>query len=224
MKFEEWEPTYREILADFGYSESEDEDSARLLISLLDRSQMLHDIEKALAELISGKSFLIIGPCFSRNKIGTDTYDALQQSSSKLVSVGEGTKTCLEFGIVPSMVFTDLDGFPAADVLANQKGAIVFIHAHGDNRPWLTEWVSRFKRNVVPTCQCRPFRGIYNWGGFTDGDRAYCALAHFGATKIELIGFDFSQPCGNKKFDTTIKMKKLVWARRIIEAVKSHPK
>lgn len=224
MRFEEWEPRYREILTDFGYSESEDEDSARFLVSLLDRSQVLHNIEEALAELISGKSFLIIGPCFSGNKIGPHTYDALQQTNLKLVSVGEGTKICLESGIVPSMVFTDLDGFPASDVLANQKGAIVFIHAHGDNRPWLSEWVSRFKRNVVPTCQCRPLRGIYNWGGFTDGDRAYCVLAHFGAARIELMGFDFSQPCGNKKFDATIKMRKLVWARRIIEAIESQQK
>lgn len=218
MRFEEWEPVYREILADFGFRESEDAASARSLIELLNPSQTLPNVERTLAGAISGRSFLILGPCLQKEDVERDLQTILGRTSSNLVSVGEGTKNCLSSGIVPTMIFTDLDGFPASDVLANHKGAIAFIHAHGDNRLWLDEWVPRFIGKVVPTCQCKPLEGIYNWGGFTDGDRAYCTLQHFGAARIELLGFDFDEPCGNKKSDISNKKKKLAWARRIINS------
>jgi uncharacterized Rossmann fold enzyme len=219
MRFEEWESVYREILADFGFNEIEDEASARTLVRLLRPKQMLQDVEKSLKKRISGGSFLILGPCLSKARIAAELCTILRKTGSSLVSVGEGTKNCVELGITPSMIFTDLDGFPSADVLANQKGALAFVHAHGDNRLQLQEWVPRFLGKVVPTCQCRPFAGIYNWGGFTDGDRAYCTLTHFGAGRIELLGFDFREPCGLKVTDAAIKKKKLAWARRIIETL-----
>jgi len=219
MRYDDWEGVYRQILADFGFKESEDADSARLLVDLLRTWQVLPNVEQSLRELISGASFVVLGPCLSKERIGIELKGILLKTGSRLVSVGEGTKNCMDLGITPLMIFTDLDGFPSADVMANQRGALAFLHAHGDNRLWLEEWVPRFNGKVVPTCQCRPLDGIYNWGGFTDGDRACCTLAHFGASRIRLLGFDFSRPCGTKRTDMATKKKKLVWAKRIIESL-----
>ncbi|HWQ19331.1 MAG TPA: hypothetical protein VN455_06085, partial [Methanotrichaceae archaeon] len=62
------------------------------------------------------------------------------------------------------------------------------------------------------TCQCRPPEGLFNFGGFTDGDRCVFLARHFGAGSIRLIGFDFSDPGVTPR-----KSKKLGWARRLIE-------
>ncbi|MEM4264420.1 MAG: 6-hydroxymethylpterin diphosphokinase MptE-like protein [Thermoplasmata archaeon] len=219
MRFDDWESAYRQIIADFGFSESEDAESARALVRVLRPWQVLPNVERSLKENISGAAFLVLGPCLSKERIGIEIKEIIRKTGSRLVSVGEGTKNCVDLGITPSMIFTDLDGFPGADVVANQRGALAFIHAHGDNRLWLEEWVPRFRGRIVPTCQCRPIDGIYNWGGFTDGDRACCTLAHFGASKVKLLGFDFSRPCGAKKTDIAVKKKKLAWAKRIIESL-----
>jgi hypothetical protein len=63
----------------------------------------------------------------------------------------------------------------------------------------------------VGTTQSVPFDRIYNFGGFTDGDRAALIAKKFGARKIRLYGFNF------EKADNKIKLKKLKWAKRILE-------
>ena len=215
MRFEDWEPIYLEIVKEFGFSVEEDREAAFVLSGLLDDERRLSDTEKRLRDIISGKSCIIIGPCF--DSVATDEILSDEDNASALIAtVGEGTENFFDSGNVPGMIFTDLDSYPESELLACEKGSIVFIHAHGDNIYLLKEWVPRFPRNVVPTCQCRPIQGINNWGGFTDGDRAYCTLRHFQAQTIRLIGFDFRKPCGRKNVSAAVKMKKLEWAEKII--------
>lgn len=215
MKYSDWKKFYLEIVEDFGYNVSEDEKGAEILVSLLGTEQKIADPEKLLIALIEGRDSVIIGPCISPDDLG----NAVRGEDVLIATAGEGTKNALESGIVPDLIFTDLDKFPDADLEANRKGAIVVIHAHGDNMHMLTKWVSRFHDNVIPTCQCAPFEGIYNWGGFTDGDRGYCLLENFGSAHIKLLGFDFQEPCGSSRTDTDTKRKKLQWAKRIIESL-----
>jgi len=65
--------------------------------------------------------------------------------------------------------------------------------------------------NVICTTQSKPIHNVFNFGGFTDGDRCVFLATEFGADKIELIGFDFEDEEVSAK-----KKKKLKWAKRLI--------
>ena len=216
MRYEEWEPFYLKIVNEFGYSIAEDSRAAAVLAELVSIGQQIGDVASFMGERVRGNSFVILGPC----PLGSDGPSILRGRLSTddaiLVTVGEGTKNAIDFGFMPAMIFTDLDGFPEVDIMANEKGALVVVHAHGDNIARLKSWVNRFPGKIIPTCQCAPVAGMHNWGGFTDGDRAYCALKHFGARIITLEGFDFKTPCGSKHVDVEAKKHKLEWAERII--------
>ena len=77
-------------------------------------------------------------------------------------------------------------------------------------------WVPSFSPPVIGTTQAEPFPGIYNYGGFTDGDRAVFLAIHFGARKIILKGFDFDNPMGKPIIDMELKLKKLKYAKQLI--------
>ena len=121
---------------------------------------------------------------------------------------------------IPDIIVTDLDGKHSKDVEKEIKamdfGTVLLIHAHGDNSeklkkylPLLTKQVREQK--VIPTCQCRPPDYLYNFGGFTDGDRCVFLAKTFNAEKIILLGFDF-----NDSTVTEMKKKKLQCAEKLI--------
>jgi 2-amino-4-hydroxy-6-hydroxymethyldihydropteridine diphosphokinase len=85
------------------------------------------------------------------------------------------------------------------------------VHAHGDNQDLLREYVPKL-RNVIGTTQTRPPHGLYNFGGFTDGDRCVFFARYLRASEIKLIGFDFDDMSVTPR-----KHKKLAWAKRLIE-------
>ena len=112
---------------------------------------------------------------------------------------------------MPDIVVTDLDGpFPAI-LKANQMGSIVVVHAHGDNLDALNRYVPQLER-IIGTVQCHPPPGLYNFGGFTDGDRCVFLAKELRAASINLVGFDFED-----ESVTPRKKKKLAWAKRLIE-------
>ncbi|MBI0581525.1 MAG: hypothetical protein JET69_00735, partial [Methanomassiliicoccales archaeon] len=85
-----------------------------------------------------------------------------------------------------------------------------------DNIPALERYVPWFTGPLTPTTQGRPFDGVYNFGGFTDGDRAVMLARHFGARMIRLAGFDFDDPRPKAGKDPEVKRRKLREARRLI--------
>jgi uncharacterized Rossmann fold enzyme len=74
--------------------------------------------------------------------------------------------------------------------------------------------VPRLKR-FIATTQAKPFNRVYNFGGFSDGDRCVFVAREFGASKIKLAGFDFEDPGVNQ-----IKKKKLKWAKKLLEILR----
>ena len=90
------------------------------------------------------------------------------------------------------------------------------IHAHGDNIDLIMKYAKEFTGKVILTTQSKPDMVLYNFGGFTDGDRSVCFARHMGARKIILYGFDFDNPSSKKESDPSVKLKKLRWAERII--------
>ena len=51
--------------------------------------------------------------------------------------------------------------------------------------------MSSFFNNVLGTTQAQPVGNLYNFGGFTDGDRAIFLAVALGASEITLAGMDF---------------------------------
>ncbi len=203
MDIGEWESLYAAILDDFGFSRSEDEASARLLKTLMQNADLVDDDDIRLTA-----SVLVFGPASpSFGDIGGRT----------VISAGSATSVLMEGGILPDIVVTDLDGDIQCQIEASRRGAVTFLHAHGDNTDLIMEHAKDFTGPVVLTTQSRPDNVIRNYGGFTDGDRAVCTAFALGAEEVELRGFDYSFPVTKDGSDPEVKMKKLKWARRIIE-------
>jgi 2-amino-4-hydroxy-6-hydroxymethyldihydropteridine diphosphokinase len=93
---------------------------------------------------------------------------------------------------------------------------VAVIHAHGDNSDAIMENIDMFTGPVMITTQSTPDLLLCNFGGFTDGDRAVCLARHFGARRINLVGFDFDNPSCKEGSDPAVKKKKLSWAKHII--------
>lgn len=205
MDYQEWKTLYAAISRDLGFSVRKDLEAAELLRDLV-KPLPLRD----LSRLIRGKTVCVYGAGDSLEKVKNFP------STTKIAADG-ATTYLIEKGARPEVVVTDLDGMMEDILEAHRRGSLVVVHAHGDNVPELRKYVPLFGR-VIPTCQCRPPEGVYNFGGFTDGDRAVFMSAHLGAKKIVLYGMDFVG-VGRYSFssDTPWKRKKLKWGKMLIE-------
>ena len=205
MEFDEWEPLYRRILADFGFDRSEDERSASILADLL------HESAGTLADLrgiISGREVAVCGNAPSL------TSDLRSIRQDQIIIAADGATTVLMANrMIPDVIVTDLDGTIEDIISASEKGSFVVVHAHGDNIPAVRSVVPRLRgTRVLGTTQSEPFDNIHNFGGFSDGDRCVFLAKAFHAASVTLLGFDYNDPDVGE-----IKRKKLVWAKRLIE-------
>ena len=202
MEFKDWDPIYKEILQDFGWSREEDEKAAIQLSSLL--SGKTSDLS-ILKKKLEGKDVLVCGNALTLSneldKINTDRYI--------IIAADGATSTLLEKGIIPDIIVTDLDGYIPDEIEANRKGAIMVVHAHGDNMKRLG--AVKEMKDVFGTTQAAPLANIYNFGGLSDGDRGVFLAHSFGARSITLAGFNFK----DEKVTYT-KKKKLKWALKLI--------
>jgi uncharacterized Rossmann fold enzyme len=199
-----WEPLYLQILEDFGFSLQRDEEAAEQLADLLaGRQEAFHD----LCRLVQGNPVTV---CGNAPHLAAE-LDDLGRIESAILAADGAVSVLLAKSIVPGAVVTDLDG-PFQDILsANRMGSLAVVHAHGDNLDALKRFVPLLER-VVGTCQCRPPPGLFNFGGFTDGDRCVFLAKELGATKINLLGFDFQDARLTPR-----KRKKLIWAKKLID-------
>lgn len=205
MEFKDWSPIYDEILRDFGWTKEKDEEAARFLSCLLAGKSSNISI---LRKKIEGKDVLVCGNALTLSndleRITADKY---------LVIAADGaTSTLLEKNIVPDIIVTDLDGYIPDEIKANRNGALMVVHAHGDNIGRLDN--VRKMRGVIGTTQAEPLENIHNFGGLSDGDRCVFLAHEFGGRSITLAGFNFL----DEKV-TDIKKKKLKWARKLISMI-----
>lgn len=209
MDFEVWEGYYRKILSEFGFKREEDERSASILSQLLNGKKLVSQDE--LSAAIERKDVVVVGGA-------KNLKEELEADFSKYVMIAaDGTTSkLLTKGIVPHIIVTDLDGKIEDQISANRMGAIVAIHAHGDNIKQIKNWTPKFEGKILGTVQCRPLGNLHNFGGFTDGDRGVFLAHHFGAKSIGLIGFDFESVGEKPNCDIETKFRKLKWAKRLI--------
>jgi hypothetical protein len=158
-----------------------------------------------------------------------DTYQKLRfnnMNKSKrpnlVLMVADGaSELILDLKIVPDFVVTDLDGTFESLHKAGEKGSVMVVHAHGDNIEKIRHSsVSNF-RKIVGTTQSFPLANIFNFGGFTDGDRCVFLADHFLAKEIVLVGMDFNSRIGyfskRKVMNYEFKKRKLFVAKSLIE-------
>ncbi len=209
MDFEAWEGYYKQILSEFGFEKKEDERSASILSELLVDKTLASEGE--LNGIIQGKDVFVIGG-------GKNLEIEFSKDLSQGVTIAaDGTTSqLLKRNITPNIIVTDLDGNVEDQLKANENGALIAIHAHGDNIEAIKKWTPKFQGKIIGTVQCRPFGNLHNFGGFTDGDRCVFLAHHFGAKNIQLIGFDFENVGEKLNCDRETKARKLQWAKKLI--------
>ncbi len=188
MKWDHWKSFYLQILSKMGYDMEKDREAALLLRELLLENEN-YILTENIKERIGERVYVFgAGPSLEKKL-------ERREFGGTLISSDGATSALLENGIVPHIIVTDLDGNFEDIKRANGLGAYVVVHAHGDNIDKLKHYVPKLK-NVLGTCQTQPLDIIYNFGGFTDGDRAVFLAEGLGAKEIFLIGFDFGEIVG----------------------------
>lgn len=209
MDFPQWEPHYLRIVGELGLSVSDDLASAKRLWELC-REKNICGL--ACLQRLIDKEVTVLGdgPSLERSLL-------VQELKGTLIAAdGATSKLMHQVGRVPDIIVTDLDGDVADQISANAQGSVLVVLAHGDNRDMIERFIPWFSGPLTPTTQSRPFDGVFNFGGFTDGDRAVMLARHFGARTIHLIGFDMDDPRPKLGKDHFMKKRKLRIAREMI--------
>jgi len=207
-----WESKYRKILKDFGYSRKNDNQSCKLLDSLLLKKIPITRIR----DQIKNKPVFVIGA--GPSLPSCITILKKYRKITKIVADG-ATKAIIDNSLKPDIVVTDLDGDIKSLKKVGRTNTIMVVHAHGDNYEKMN-FVKNFK-NCVGTTQTKPVGKIHNFGGFTDGDRCVFLANHFKAKKIILLGMDFGTRIGKYSKTTivnrNIKIAKLRRGKKLLE-------
>ncbi|UCH01897.1 MAG: DUF115 domain-containing protein [Candidatus Bathyarchaeota archaeon] len=218
MDLKAWWPWYRKIVHAFGYDPKHDQYAADLLSTLLDGVALSLSRFK---ELISNKTILVFGAGPSLEATLRQLLEYAVLNHFTLISANGATSALLDIaGEAPDIVVTDLDGRIDDLLKANEAGALMAIHGHGDNIHLLKEYVPKFG-NVIGTTQRKPRPNVYNFGGFTDGDRAAFLASEMEAKAVVLAGMDFGHEAGpyskTNTWSIDVKRLKLQWGRQLLE-------
>ena len=201
MDFETWEPVYETILDDFGYPQTGDERARDRLADLVT------PFEVDRLDHVEGTTVAVAGagPSLPRELDRARRADAVFAASS-------AADTLRVYGIEIDLMTTDLDKNPETARALTHEGVPVAVHAHGDNLPAVEEHVPEMDpEEVLATTQAAPVGPVYNFGGFTDGDRGAFLADHLGAEKLVFPGWDFEDPSVGSE-----KRHKLRWAERLL--------
>lgn len=209
MKYNEWKSYYYLILKEFRFNMNKDIYSANSLSEILKDKYVKYD---NLKDILGNREVLVIGAgkSLSINK-------ALINDKT-VICADSAISNVLDRDIIPDIVVTDLDGVINDLIYASRNGAIMGVHAHGDNLDKLK--FVRLLNVVYGTTQAEPLSNIYNFGGFTDGDRSIFLAHEFKSKKIMLTGFDFANVSDKENLDINQKKKKLRFAEFLIMELK----
>lgn len=217
MDFKHWNIFYKKIIKDFNFSHKEDKNSADILDKILENKKIFP--LSRLENMIQDQEIVVFGAGPSLEKSLKKNKKFFKDKIK--ISADGATTVLVKNNIFPEIIVTDLDGKITDQLEANKEGSIAVIHAHGDNIENIKKIVSKFDGYLIGTTQTDPekYNNLYNFGGFTDGDRAIFLSDHFKAKKIFLVGFDFDGEIGEYSFTKNfeIKKKKLKWCKYFIE-------
>jgi Uncharacterized Rossmann fold enzyme len=217
ISLDEWLKIYEDIAKRLKISIEEDYRATDLLEVLI-RGKSLN--VEVLSKMIKGKHVVVAGagPSIIED---LENIKRVERKDLVFITCDGATKAFLEiFEEPPNIIVTDLDGFPKEQVFCNQQGSIIIVHAHGDNKEQIVTYVPKLK-NIIGTTQVKPKGNTYNFGGFTDGDRAVFITGAFEPLTITLVGMDLTEDVGKYSkqiiFDRTKKIAKLKIAKELLE-------
>ena len=134
------------------------------------------------------------------------------RGADRVFAASTATDRLADAGVPVDAMVTDLDKNPETGAERTERGEPVVVHAHGDNRDSIDEWLPRYDaRHVLATTQAAPRTPVANPGGFTDGDRAAFLADALGAAELVFVGWDFDDPGVSDG-----KARKLRWAERLL--------
>lgn len=219
MRWDVWETQYRAIVSRFSY-DTDDELTARIAGSKVagDSPHVLKgdDAVGALSRAVRGKC-LVTGAGPSLEREVRLVRAQLSTEDWTLVAADGSCGLLGREGLMPDIIVTDLDGDVDEERKMNSNGALMVIHFHGDNYEVASEFVKSLKGSAVITTQAGPTVNTFNFGGYTDGDRAVLLCEEFGAKRVILAGFDFGSVLVE---GDTSSLEKLNEAKRIVEEAK----
>ncbi|SNR54607.1 6-hydroxymethylpterin diphosphokinase MptE-like protein [Halorubrum vacuolatum] len=201
MNFEEFEPVYETIIADFGFGRAADERARDVAVEfatpfVLDRFADWQGVTVA----ITGAAPTL------PDELG------LARSADVVVAASTAADVLIDAGVDVDCMVTDLDKNPETGAELTAQGVPVVAHAHGDNIPTVREWLPEYDAtSTLVTTQVAPRGPVRNFGGFTDGDRAAFLADHVGAERLVFPGWSFDDPTVD-----AMKVKKLRWAARLL--------
>jgi hypothetical protein len=209
MKYSEWKSYYYLILREFRFDMNKDMYSAKILSEILSDKYLKYE---NLKDLLENREVLVIGAGKSPN-INKELID-----DKIVICADSAISNLLDRDVIPDIVVTDLDGSINDLLYASKNGAIMGVHAHGDNLDKIK--LVRLFNVTYGTTQGEPLSNIFNFGGFTDGDRSVFLADEFKSKKIMLTGFDFANVSDKENIDITLKNKKLRFAEFLIMELK----
>lgn len=243
MDWTEWKPYYDTISKDLSLDSEMDRRSGAVLSSLINENPGLSDVDEtwlSVQRTVQGKDVFVLGggPLLEQE---LDRLISMMTASGRWGKEGTGkdvmiaadgaTSVALSRGYVPHMIVTDLDGGIEDQLNCLGRGSIMFVHAHGDNITVIYRVVPVLKGPVIGTVQTEPDSEgkVFNFGGFTDGDRAAFIADHFGCSSITLLGFDLTGPAMKLRdggYRETMddlsfarKFRKLTWANVLLSLI-----
>ena len=214
----DWWPWYRRIIETFGYDQAKDQYAGDLLSALL--AGKATDVSE-LGKRVANRPALVFG---AGPSLEEDLKHVMREGVLKkfvtLVADGATTAFMHVSKAVPDVIATDLDGIISDIVSAQKRGSVVVIHAHGDNIEQLQRYVPDFS-GAIGSTQVEPRPNVYNFLGFTDGDRAVFLAEAMGAKLIVLAGMDFGSTVGRyskqQVKSLALKLEKLRISRELLE-------
>jgi len=193
MRLEEWWPWYERIATLLKLDKTRDQLAADILSRLIAKKS----IEPSeISSRIKGKGVLVFGAGPSLDEdIRQLKETSLLEECVKIAADGAASALLELADTNPEFIVTDLDGRVEDQIRCERLGSVVVVLAHGDNMQRLEGVVPAFSK-VLGTTQVEPRPHVYNFGGFTDGDRAVFFAETFAPTFIALAGMDLGTKIG----------------------------
>ena len=193
VSLEEWMSLYEGVRRRLGIDVEGDRLATRVLSSLLEGRGLRPE---ALEGLFMGEAVMVVGAGPSLDEALDEVVDLRLHERFKLIAADGATTALIERGVIPHAICSDLDGRVEDQLEANREGSMMVVHAHGDNVDRVVSYVPSMEGPIVGSTQVEPQGQVYNFGGFTDGDRCVFLAEWAGARLIALIGMDLGPLVG----------------------------
>ncbi|OLS30940.1 MAG: 6-hydroxymethyl-7,8-dihydropterin pyrophosphokinase [Candidatus Thorarchaeota archaeon AB_25] len=150
---------------------------------------------KRLSDCISGSQVIVCGAGPSLKQHMESLMKSDDFIDSVIVVADGAFSVILELGLHCDVVVTDLDGNLDHLREVKENGALVIVHAHGDNIEHVKSIVPSLG-DILGSTQVEPTDRAFLWGGFTDGDRACHMVIEYSPERITFAGMDFGTTVG----------------------------